>query len=97
MKELSKTRPEPLGPSTFIAPSGMSSPVLCGDETTVRERLGKGVSDLKLTRRYYTLSYPFPPSEMVEFFCLYDGSLNQEIPSLDNDGAKSLRQELEGL
>ena len=34
---------------------------------------------------------------MVEFFCLYDGPLNQEIPSLDNDGAKSLRQELEGL
>ncbi len=27
--------------STFIAPSGMPSPVLWGDETTVRERLGK--------------------------------------------------------
>ena len=33
--------------STFIAPSGMPSPVLWGDETTVRERLGKGLSDLQ--------------------------------------------------
>jgi SAM-dependent methyltransferase len=35
----------------FIAPSGMPSPVLWGDETVVRERLGHGVSDLKMTRR----------------------------------------------
>ena len=32
--------------SKFIAPSGMPSPVLWGDETTVRERLGKGLSEL---------------------------------------------------
>ena len=31
----------------FIAPSGMPSPVLWGDEATVRERLGKGLSDLQ--------------------------------------------------
>ena len=32
--------------SKFIAPSGMPSPVLWGDEATVRERLGQGLSDL---------------------------------------------------
>jgi len=31
--------------STFIAPSGMPSPVLWGDEPTVRERLGSSLSD----------------------------------------------------
>jgi hypothetical protein len=35
----------------FIAPSGMPAPVLWGDETLVRERLGSGVSDLTMTRR----------------------------------------------
>ncbi|MBL8038701.1 MAG: methyltransferase domain-containing protein, partial [Nitrospira sp.] len=30
----------------FIAPSGMPSPVLWGDEQTVRERLGHGLSEL---------------------------------------------------
>src|SRR5262247_2663377 len=37
----------------FIAPSGMPSPVLWGDEDTVRERLGTGLSDLSLIRRHY--------------------------------------------
>ena len=83
--------------STFIAPSGMPSPVLWGDEATVHERLGNGLSDLKLTRRYYTLSYPFPPSEVVEFFRLYYGPMNKAFASLDDDGAKRLRQELEAL
>src|SRR5215831_16981901 len=42
--------------SKFIAPSGMPSPVLWGDETTVRERLGKGLSELNLVRCHYTFS-----------------------------------------
>jgi SAM-dependent methyltransferase len=45
----------------FIAPSGMPSPVLWGDEPTVRERLGHGLSQLSLTKRQYLFSYPFPP------------------------------------
>ena len=52
----------------FIAPSGMPSPVLWGDETTVRERFGNGLSESPLVKRDYTFSYPFPPSEVVEFF-----------------------------
>jgi ubiquinone/menaquinone biosynthesis C-methylase UbiE len=83
--------------SKFIAPSGMPSPVLWGDETTVRERLGKGLSDLNLIRRHYTFSYPFPPSEVVEFFRLYYGPINQAFASLDAGGSEHLRRELEGL
>ncbi|HEY7533523.1 MAG TPA: class I SAM-dependent methyltransferase [Nitrospiraceae bacterium] len=83
--------------SGFIAPSGMPSPVLWGDESTVRERLGKGLSDLQLARRNYTFSYPFAPSEVVEFFRLYYGPTNQAFASLDDSGGKRLRQELEML
>jgi SAM-dependent methyltransferase len=83
--------------SKFIAPSGMPSPVLWGDETTVRERLGKGLSELSLVRRHYGFSYPFPPSEVVEFFRLYYGPTNQAFAALDVEGRETLRHELEAL
>jgi SAM-dependent methyltransferase len=83
--------------SKFIAPSGMPSPVLWGDEATVRERLGAGLSDLSLVRRHYTFSYPFPPSEVVDIFLLYYGPTHQAFTSLDATGGESLRQELEAL
>jgi SAM-dependent methyltransferase len=81
----------------FIAPSGMPSPVLWGDGTTVRERLGGGLSDLRLNRRHYLFSYPFPPSEVVEFFRLYYGPMNRAFASLDEAGVGRLRQQLEML
>ena len=81
----------------FIAPSGMPSPVLWGDETTVRERLGKGLSDLRLIRRTYTFSYPFPPSEVVESFRLYCRPTNRAFASLDVSERESLRHGLEAL
>jgi ubiquinone/menaquinone biosynthesis C-methylase UbiE len=81
----------------FIAPSGMPSPVLWGDETVVRERLGHGVSDLKMTRRFYSFTYPFPPAEVVEFFRQYYGPTNRAFASLDETEAQKLRGELEAL
>lgn len=36
-------------------PAGMPSPVLWGDEETVRARFGTGLSDLKLTRKLYPI------------------------------------------
>lgn len=81
----------------FIAPSGMPSPVLWGDEATIRERLGKGLSELNLVRRHYTFNYPFSPSEVVEFFRLYYGPINQAFAALAVDGRETLRQELIAL
>jgi 2-polyprenyl-3-methyl-5-hydroxy-6-metoxy-1,4-benzoquinol methylase len=81
----------------FIAPSGTPPPVLWGDEATVRERLGRGLSELRLVRRHYCFSYPFPPSEVVEFFRLYYGPTNQAFASLDAGGREHLREELEAL
>ncbi|MBH0191969.1 MAG: class I SAM-dependent methyltransferase [Nitrospira sp.] len=81
----------------FIAPSGMPSPVLWGDELTVRARLGHGLSQLSLTRRRYLFSYPFPPTEVVEFFRRYYGPINRAFAALDEEGQTRLRQELEML
>lgn len=81
----------------FIVPSGMPAPVLWGDESVVRERLGPGVSDLTMTRRDYNFTYPFPPAEVVEFFRQYYGPTNRAFASLSGDSAKSLRDELEAL
>ncbi|HTS67201.1 MAG TPA: class I SAM-dependent methyltransferase [Candidatus Acidoferrales bacterium] len=81
----------------FIAPSGMPSPLLWGDEAAVRERLGSQVCDLRLARRQYTFDYPFPPSEVVDFFRLYYGPVNRAFASLDHAGRQSLHQELEAI
>lgn len=81
----------------FIAPSGMPSPLLWGDENVVRERLGAGSFALTLARRLYTLNYPFTPAEVVDFFRLYYGPMNRAFASLDGEGQKKLHAELEQL
>ena len=81
----------------FIAPSGMLAPVLWGDEAVVRERLGHGVSDLTMTRRQYSVTYPFPPADVVEFFRQYYGPTNRAFASLDESDVKKLRYDLEAL
>ncbi len=81
----------------FIAPTGMPSPLLWGEEAVVRERFGAGVSKLAFVRYDYTLSYPFEPSEVVNFFRLYYGPANRAFASLDRTGRKNLHRELEEL
>ena len=81
----------------FIAPSGMPSPLLWGDEAVVRERLGAGLSELNLVRRGYVFSYPFSPAEVVEFFRLYYGPTHQAFAALDVEGQHRLRHDLETL
>jgi SAM-dependent methyltransferase len=81
----------------FIAPSGMPTPVLWGDEAVVRERLGYGVSDLQMTRRQYSFTYPFPPADVVEFFRQYYGPTNLAFATLAETEAAKLREELEVL
>src|SRR5512141_1480043 len=66
----------------FIAPPGMPSPVLWGDESVVRERFGRGVSDLALTRVNYRFDYPFAPAEVVEFFRKYYGPTTRAFAAL---------------
>ena len=77
-----------------IAPSGMPSPALWGDEATVRDRFRNGIAELKLTRRLYRFEYPFPADAVVEFFRVNYGPMTRAFASLDASGQKILRSEL---
>ena len=83
--------------STHIAPSRMPSPVLWGDELTVRRRFQAGISDLQCASRLYHFDYPFPPDEVVEFFRLNYGPMTRAFAPLDENGQARLRGELVGL
>src|SRR5262249_16169698 len=66
----------------FIAPAGVPSPLLWGDEATVRERFGEAVARLQLNRVQYRFDYPFSPDGVVDFFRDYYGPANRAFPSL---------------
>ena len=83
--------------SAFIAPSGLPSPLLWGDPSTVRERFSDGVSSMDLEVRPHTFDYPFPPSEVVELFRRYYGPVNRAFAALDENGQARLFSELEAL
>jgi SAM-dependent methyltransferase len=78
-------------------PPLMPSPLLWGDEATVRERLRDGVVELTLNKRRYPFYYPFPPAEVVEHFRTYYGPMNRAFNALDDAGQAALRRDLEQL
>jgi ubiquinone/menaquinone biosynthesis C-methylase UbiE len=83
--------------SKHIAPSAMPSPVLWGDEATVRERLREGIADLKCELRVYHFDYPFSPAAVVEFFRTHYGPMSRAFASLDGAEQEKLRSELISL
>jgi SAM-dependent methyltransferase len=80
-----------------IAPSGMPSPLLWGDEPTVRERLWNGISSVECSRHLYELSYPFPPADVVEFFRANYGPMTRAFASIGADARQELTKELTDL
>lgn len=75
----------------------MTSPVKWGDEATVRERFRDGIAELQLTKRLYTIEYPFSPREVAEFYRTYYGPVNRAFASLDSDRQAAFHHELEQL
>jgi SAM-dependent methyltransferase len=78
-------------------PAGGVSPLLWGDEATVRARLGDHVSELRLTRRIARLRYPFPPAQTVDFFRQFYGPTVRAFASLDSAGQGRLHADLETM
>ena len=78
----------------YIAPPGMPSPVLWGDERVVRERMRDGILALTCTKRMYAFVYPFPPADVVEFFRKHYGPMARAFEAA---GASGLRDELVAL
>jgi SAM-dependent methyltransferase len=78
-------------------PPGVPPPLLWGDESTVRQRLGQGCADLSCTPRKVRMAYPFPPKETVNFFRTYFGPTKTAFSKLDAAGQTTLAAQLESL
>jgi SAM-dependent methyltransferase len=78
-------------------PAIMPAPVKWGDEETIRERFADGISHLKLSRRLYPFRYPFPPSDVVEFFRSYYGPSYKAFAALDSEKQSALKADLDQL
>jgi SAM-dependent methyltransferase len=83
--------------SKFIAPPGMRSPVLWGDEATVRERFGAGIADLRMTRVMYRFDYPFSPAGVVDFFRENYGPTNRAFAALNPPDQEAFHADLVAL
>ena len=75
-------------------PAGIPSPLKWGNEKIVRERLGAGVSELRMTRRIARMQYPFDPASTVDFFRTYYGPTHRAFASLQPEGQAALRRDL---
>lgn len=80
-----------------VPPPNVPSPVLWGDEETVKSRLSNGIAELTLTRRPILFNYPFPPAEVVEHFRQFFGPTQFAFAALDMNGQAALRSDLEQL
>ncbi len=78
-------------------PPNFPSPLLWGDEATVRQRLGAGTTGLEITRVMYPLEYPFAPAKVVDFFIEYYGPTNRAYASLNDEGRAALHADLTAL
>src|SRR5262249_6211601 len=78
----------------FIAPSGKPSPLLWGDEPTVRQRFGDVVSHLRLTRGQYRFGYPFSPGGGDDFLRKHYGPTNRAFATLPETDRLALRDAL---
>jgi len=81
----------------YIAPNGMPSPVLWGDQATVHERFSEGVLDLRCTYRHYQFEYPFPPDVVVDFFREHYGPMTRAFGALDVERQAQLKADLVAL
>ena len=82
----------------YIPPSpGMAPPVLWGDEATVRQRFGEGLSDLNLRKRIATMKLPLSVPEAFDHYSRYFGPTIRTLEALDAEGKKGFRRDFEAL
>jgi SAM-dependent methyltransferase len=78
-------------------PPGIAPPVLWGDETTVRQRLGAHFEQIETMPIVIENDMPFPPSGAVSFFRQYFGPTQMAFSRLDAAGQAALAGDLEDL
>ena len=79
------------------APAGAPSPLLWGDEATVRERFSGHGTDIRVTRILGKLNFPFSIAETVEFYRLHYGPTLKAFAGLSEVAQAALRRDLEDL
>ncbi len=83
--------------AAHVAPPNIPSPLLWGDEATVRERLRDGVAELHFNLRTVAFRLPLTPGQTVDFFREWYGPTLRAFASLDADGQAALRHDLTRL
>lgn len=83
--------------AAHVQPPGIPSPLLWGDEASVGERLGIGVSELQLTRRMIAFRLPMTPEQTVDYFRAWYGPTLRAFAALGEDGQSALRRDLTQL
>ena len=78
-------------------PASMPSPLLWGDEATVRTRLGDGVSKIDFERHSIVFTFPFGVAETIEYWREFYGPTHKAFAALDAEGQAALRRDLENL
>ena len=78
-------------------PANLPAPVLWGDETVVRQRLGPGATKITTAKRFLEFDYPFPPSETVSFFREYFGPTKTAFSRLEAAAQEAMAAELAAL
>lgn len=73
---------------------GLPSPLLWGEEATVRERFSSGAGDVELDRWIARLCYPFDPAGTVDFFRQYYGPTQRAFAALEPEAQAALHRDL---
>lgn len=81
----------------MVPPPPIPPPILWGDETVVRQRLGANTKEISCVRQHANFVYPFPPKEVVGFFRQYFGPTQMAFARLDESGQAALAEQLEAL
>ena len=73
----------------------MTSPLLWGDEATVRERLSASFTNVQCTRHELVMAFPMTAPEAVEYFRTWYGPTLRAFAALDATGQTALRRDLD--
>jgi len=83
--------------AAHVPPPEMPSPLLWGEEATVRARLGPDVSDLTMARRMLRFDYAAGPEETTAHYARHFGPVAASFAALDPDGQAALAADLVAL
>jgi SAM-dependent methyltransferase len=86
-----------LGSFHVPPPPGISPPILWGDDTTVRQRLAAGFTDIHTELIPIEFDLPTNPAGAVAYFRTYFGPTQVAFSRLDPDGQAAFAADLESL